>query len=444
MAILAYAAWVMQINRRVAEEEGRFERAGYSLDVRKANEHYPDVPDADNAAPVILAAATNMAFVPPRLVEQIHEYETETNGTVSWSKAHQDHVAEFVESQLPFLEALAPALDLPESRYPIDLSAAYDVRLPHLKILRDAAEAAHRALGLSVYDNNTEEAVYLVRVLAMLGNSLRKEPLIISQFNRANLDQLTADATLELLHAGILSDEQLTAVQESLEPANDVVSAADVLAIEVASGYSYFRHPDRWGRAGYSGNSTIGNLCYVQLPFLGRAFDVATRKYSRARYEYLHYMNGLLDAASKPWPLAAREIRLWSDEFFSTRRIDLVTMMIPAIGRFHENMGEACAIRAALLNAVLVERFRVTHGRLPDTLDEVAARYPGDWASDPLSGQPFVYLRNGAEIRIYSPGVDGIDNGANVPAAPWAVIDRAAADAGVMVELGTSLQGQTQ
>ena len=59
-----------------------------------------------------------------------------------------------------------------------------------------------------------------------------------------------------------------------------------------------------------------------------------------------------------------------------------------------------------LKGLIVVNKYRATHGRFPDSLADA-----GFQAQDVFSGEPLRYIRDGKSVRVYSIGPDRIDNG---------------------------------
>lgn len=83
---------------------------------------------------------------------------------------------------------------------------------------------------------------------------------------------------------------------------------------------------------------------------------------------------------------------------------------MPSYSRAIQTLTRTEASRRATQLAYAVELFRMREGRLPSSLDEVAADDP-DIRVDPFSGTYFGYQTDGNGARIYSVGENGVDDG---------------------------------
>lgn len=70
------------------------------------------------------------------------------------------------------------------------------------------------------------------------------------------------------------------------------------------------------------------------------------------------------------------------------------------------------AVHADLLRvAVALREYKVAHGAYPESLDAIAATYPGPLPVDPFSGGPLHYRVEGDGFVLYSVDRDGVDDG---------------------------------
>jgi hypothetical protein len=61
--------------------------------------------------------------------------------------------------------------------------------------------------------------------------------------------------------------------------------------------------------------------------------------------------------------------------------------------------------------ACAIERYRLEQGALPNSLNDLRAKYLSTIPTDPMNGNPLKYVRTPKGYLLYSVGQDGIDNG---------------------------------
>ncbi len=97
-------------------------------------------------------------------------------------------------------------------------------------------------------------------------------------------------------------------------------------------------------------------------------------------------------------------------------------LMLPAIGRLMNSHESGVVNVEATRVTLALEMWHARHGDWPETLDQLAPDFLDSFPQDPLSGQPFGYVRrqptadDPRPYLLYSFGADGVDNGGIEPA----------------------------
>ncbi|MHC5115136.1 MAG: hypothetical protein ACYTGP_12000 [Planctomycetota bacterium] len=97
------------------------------------------------------------------------------------------------------------------------------------------------------------------------------------------------------------------------------------------------------------------------------------------------------------------------------RRLHLVWIMLPAIGKTITQEQSTVMYHRATLIMLAIERFRIRHGRPPATLDELVPEFLAAVPVDPVHGGTFGYRLltddpDGRAFELYSFGQDGRDD----------------------------------
>ncbi len=122
------------------------------------------------------------------------------------------------------LRLIHEAASFPQSRYPIDLSLGYDVELDHLARLRHLTRlSALQALYAADTQNAPGATEALLDSLA-IGQSLIKEPVLISQLVRRACGVIALDAMEQALSRTILSESELGQLQAAVAQLDDMRS----------------------------------------------------------------------------------------------------------------------------------------------------------------------------------------------------------------------------
>jgi hypothetical protein len=78
---------------------------------------------------------------------------------------------------------------------------------------------------------------------------------------------------------------------------------------------------------------------------------------------------------------------------------------------FETDMGHRDAMLRLLMTELVIRLFRNDHGRLPESLDELAPQYVSAPPIDPFSGGLQIFRRTDDGYLLYSVGPDGVDDG---------------------------------
>jgi hypothetical protein len=106
------------------------------------------------------------------------------------------------------------------------------------------------------------------------------------------------------------------------------------------------------------------------------------------------------------------EIKLLPPDEFGSR---LTRLLTPAFTKIHDaSLRVKAQLRSAAVG-IAVERFRLTHGRWPASLDEIPKDILPAIPADPFDGKPLRYVKRDEGVTVYSIGLDEQDDGGNIP-----------------------------
>ncbi|HEX7010443.1 MAG TPA: hypothetical protein VF184_10700 [Phycisphaeraceae bacterium] len=145
-----------------------------------------------------------------------------------------------IEQNQKALAKLREAIPLKQSRYPIDLSESIDALLPHLGDLRENARLLSIELHAHVETGDLDAAVESVQASVAVTESLREEPIILSQLVRISIHVLIFADLERALSRRQFSAEQLARIQEALARMEDPTMMHRTLAGERAIMLEFF------------------------------------------------------------------------------------------------------------------------------------------------------------------------------------------------------------
>ncbi|NLX14151.1 MAG: hypothetical protein GXY44_10935 [Phycisphaerales bacterium] len=297
-------------------------------------------------------------------------------------------------------------------RFPLTIAPnPLDTLLPHLSQVRTAArlkslETIHRiVLGDMAYVRDD------IEIMFTLGRLVEDEPSVISALVRIAVDALTVSIIEQVCAQDILEPDLLRKLEAML-------AAADLdsrLYWGILGERALFVESFRWMRSDAYTNeldqeAKTGLRWGIYKGFL---HDQATG---------LVFWNRYVQAVQAPstgprvGDTIGAEVSALPDVYLITK------MVVPDFGRaFVLDMKTTSQIRAAR-TAMALERYRIAHGRWPDTLDKLVPEYLASIPLDPFDGRPLRYSLKDDAAFIYSISENLVDNSGEVasfhPSAP--------------------------
>ncbi len=327
---------------------------------------------------------------------------------------------------------------------PADTPASVDSNPPLLEILLghlgkmrsfartlkfDAMYAATTGDGRRVTDDITA-------MLAM-GSQIRDSQLLISDLVAVAVTALGLNTLSTILdkHPGVLSDDQLAEIAAALAPApggNNPYQVRflmerqmmlDLLqrsfsddgrgdGVLVAEGLRFFESLSIAPAPAGTGSS-------LGLAALGPLLSAAMA----SREEMWQYYDEHIQAAERfgELPLWERKEHLAEpgagQDTFQKLRLFLANILLPALQKATITPEFVLQERDAMRTVIALEQFRRARGNWPTALSELVPAYLPEVPPDRYTGKPLGYVLTVGKPRLYSIGVDRIDNGGTPPAS---------------------------
>ncbi len=126
---------------------------------------------------------------------------------------------------------------------------------------------------------------------------------------------------------------------------------------------------------------------------------------------YLRTHSQLVEAADRDWPEVPKAIKAVGAQK-GPRMFDTFSkMLFPGAERATEQLGRSlAAVRSARL-AIMIERYRRAHAKLPQSLADLQTPNSLKLPLDPFTGQDLIYRSTDSGYLVYSLGQDRQDNG---------------------------------
>ncbi|MCP4259630.1 MAG: hypothetical protein GY774_19285 [Planctomycetes bacterium] len=300
-------------------------------------------------------------------------------------------VEKFLSDNKKTLTLLHEAASIDHCRYPLDFIQELNQRAPWLKNLRKCAHLLRLNVLIQCESKNSEKALESIYSTLSLAKS-SNVPLLLHQLIHISV-KATAYKNIErTLNRVQLTEEQLMKLSSWIEEAGNDEGYKRTLIGENCIGLNTFR--------GHEGLTIF--LAFWRITGLN----------NRDATEYIEVMQELIDAME----LSANERLLVFDsiqkDVDSGKRGGFLTrMLMPAFGRIMQIETRHLAHLRATHTALAVERYRLTKGRLPQSLDNLVPTYLETIPTDPFDGKNLKYRTLETGFVVYSVGEDLTDEG---------------------------------
>lgn len=313
-------------------------------------------------------------------------------------------------------------------RFPVayDAEPVFGILLPHLAELRKVGLLARIRAEACLVEGDTRGAAAAVLFLLDLCDTVKSEPLLISQLVRC----VIAEDAISLLWQGMREHrwdtEQLEvfenrlaglAFQPELHRALMAEHAGGLRAIDEAR-----RAPGLFAAMLEEGD---GSDYPMSLGLLWRAIPQGWFDYEKVEFSRLYTVSTIEPTTGEAGRIDARAVGRAQSELEQDLTLNpvervlrhrvLSSMLVPALGRVVQRTVFAEAATGMTGAACALERYRLANGNYPDALDTLVGGTVAALPLDPLTGKPFLYRKVSEErFVLYSVGWNLEDEGGRV------------------------------
>jgi competence protein ComGC len=303
--------------------------------------------------------------------------------------------------------------DLPRGRFSISAQGnPFDFDYEELQISRTVVYVLQIDAALRAHEGDLDGATESCEAILNTAGAFKDHPSLIGFLVRAAEQAIAIHAIERLLGQGTVSEPQLKKLQELLQREADDDGLYSAIRGERAAAHQMYLNV-RDGKTTIS--QVLGNLGRGDDPGLtGRLLDVFPNVILKDYPDYLRTMNANVRACKLEPELRAGDLEK-IDQSVRTDGNMLSRMMLPGIVKVAEASRRTQANLRCAIVAVAAERYRLSKGAWPPTLDELVkdgllAKVP----TDPYDGKPLRWKRTPTGAVAYSVGRDKIDNGGNL------------------------------
>jgi hypothetical protein len=423
---LVYAGLVVAGNMAVRREKAALEAAGFPTRMEQVIP--AAIPEKDNAAPLYNAAVKALQDVPFEgesvggvTVTSSNLFDQLGQAAVAFLKAPDDVKAAknfetLVRDQrfTEFISGIERASALPGYRQEIDYTKGPEIRLNYIvDNLRVSQILAALALQ-QMRQGNTAAAWRTIEISFRFADTLRDEPLIISQLVRLSSQVIAIEAMKDVAAVSAPPDEVSQKIQKKLSLYDVEKSMALALNGEriFFGGWAFSRHrPDLLKYVSIASDSSNEDQ---KTPYFLKALALFpySSRWSAALFgplvmpwDHALYLKTMHAMLAEPF---SNEIVTADQSFEELPAYGVLTrLVIPALSgcRSRALYGDG-ALMVGLLGLKAID-YKKEHGAFPRDLQALGAQD----LVDPFTGKPLVYRPEPNGFLLYSVGPDLTDDG---------------------------------
>jgi len=406
LLVVVFLVWSMRSSHRVEEELSQIRAAGEPCTPAELDAFYQMTDAEKSTGRLWLTAAKPLQGAAyDKAAEELPIAGDNENEIPPPGQPWPDLAAveEFLDQYADVLRQLHQAANAgDDARYPADFSQGINMRLDHVQSLRAAARMLALEAHARAHRGDAHGAAQSIHTMLMLADSLKQEPVIVSQLIRNALDGVAQEVLQQQLPTADFADEDLDRLQAHLRKVDYMDGLQRAFIGERVMGIQAMKNPGVGGPSG-------------QPAFRGPQFF-----WNENLTFYVGYMSRVIAATKRPLPTALNAAERVADDLsrsaeggsiFGGIGHALALQAIPAHKAVFEAAARSTASARAVDAVIAVERFRREHGRLPKGFEELVPKFLPQVPTDPYNGQPMRYAVKEGGYVIYSVGINGVDDG---------------------------------
>jgi hypothetical protein len=420
--------------------ETYFDKSGHEVRPRNTNiidrlsmitwrdNHWANIPKENRESPDWQAARTTDLKVWQeyfRSPAPANSKETNSFPVAPQPQSPADDVLLALSKYDSAIEEIREASKLPYSRFPLTYGNGdpAEILLPHLAALKSCAQALNLRALADLQINQSGKALEDIKLSFCLINSLRSEPILISQLVRIAMLQNSIQPVWEGLAEHLWSDAQLVTLEAELAKLDFLADYQLAMRGElgVQGGIMDFlrRHPNEIqnlsgfnGKGGDVQDPPLPDKYTVHLIPAGW-FAQNQLRCARMMVSYFIPVADVSQSTFSPTLDRRGDALLKAENKILSPFNVFERLMLPELGTCTRKFAHAQASVDLARTAIALERYRLAHGEFPESLDALAPQFIAQVPHDVIGGQPLKYRREAdGQFVLYSNGWNENDDGA--------------------------------
>jgi hypothetical protein len=303
------------------------------------------------------------------------------------------------------LDMLDRGAKCPGCRFDIGLENGMGYCLERLSRVRSIAKIVGLRAVVRASNGDADGAVdSLICMLKML-RTLDDQPVIICFLVKVACTSLASSDAKTVLETSQPSDSAMGRLQEAFLAADPPGSIERVMLTERVLGLEIMRDTLAGSVSLGGPPDTTTNLSgqYPTPSFWSRPMM------QHMAVGYLQDFARSMSNAGKPWP----DVLMAAQGSGEAKSI-LGQILAPSLAKMYTQTARGVAGSRCTAVAIMVERYRRTHGRPPATLAALVPEYVRSLPLDPFTGKDLLYRHDERSYVVYSVGEDQTDSGGAV------------------------------
>jgi hypothetical protein len=394
---IGITAYFAVLDNRIAKLEQRIRDMGQPVTLEELAATYPEVPDEENAALDYSEALALIEKLDPEFeratdVIRLLDY-AEPDGALP--EVVMSEVESFVKDLEPVYALFDSAVTKPRARFEIDFSDYWGVSALGRNWTRQTARMESLRLHFALANGDLEQAMVCQRSMLRMAESLRMEPVVISQLVRVAICGIAMHSLEDCVNRAMLPEPAMRELLTLYVDADD---------------------PEAMIRA------IVGERCAMNALLQEEKLSVGSNSlgdWLRNKYQskdnrirLLEGFEPLVGLSEASWP---KRIEFWCENWTTAAGdldpFDVAGMVIPPNTRSISAFARCAAQLRMAQTALAIELYRSGNGYLPDHLDALVPQYLPKVPEDPFDGQRLRYTKLEPGYRLYTVYEDRVDDG---------------------------------
>ncbi len=305
------------------------------------------------------------------------------------------------------LDEVREASKRPRSVFDLHFDESMDAMLPQLSVMKNLTVLARMSAVAHLAKGELPQAFEDVKLAFRIADSLREQPILVSQLVRVACLAIAVDAAWEGLSKQAWSDAQLRELQDLAASFDLLKDYGSTIRGERAFSNQFMEQliRGRLGAAAFMGDTGRHLLKIGPEGWLYQNQILINRTHQ-------DYSLPVIDAAAqRAYPQRGRELDDFILNMRTTPYTALARMLFPAFSKTAAKMTRSHTTLRFLQIACALERYRLANSEIPADLAALSPQFIPALPNDPIDAKPIRYRKETKQsYTLYSIGWDEKDD----------------------------------